>query len=145
MPLKTLENRHFISDRETSIICDASRQRIGAALKQDTPEGWATIAYASRFLHSCEQKYSVKELELLAAVWAIKHFKYYLYGRRFTLITNLQALVSALKSNRGNKTYQSRLTRWIDRLIPYDFDIHHLKDSKMGLIDYILRHPVGKT
>ena len=80
----------------------------------------------------------------MAAVWAIEHFKYYLYGRRFTLITDHQALVSALKSNRGNKTYQSRLTRWIDRLIPFDFDIHHLAGSKMGLIDYISRHPVGK-
>ena len=138
------ENRHFISDRETSIICDASRHGIGAALEQDTPEGWSTIAYASTFLNSCEQKYSVYELELLAAVWAIEHFKYYLYGRRFTLITDHQALVSALKSNRGNKTYQSRLTRWIDRPIPFDFDIHQLAGSKMGLIDYILRHPVGK-
>ena len=138
------ENRHFVSDRDTRIVCDASREGIGAALEQNTPDGWATIAYASRFLNSCEQKYSVNELELLAAVWAIEHFKYYLYGRRFTLITDHQALVGALKSNRGNKTYQSRLTRWIDRLIPFDFDIHHLAGSKMGLIDYISRHPVGK-
>ena len=138
------ENRHFVSDRDTRIVCDASREGIGAALEQNTPNGWATIAYASRFLNSCEQKYSVNELELLAAVWAIEHFKYYLYGRRFTLITDHQALVGALQSNRGNKTYQSRLTRWIDRLIPFDFDIHHLAGSKMGLIDYISRHPVGK-
>ena len=80
----------------------------------------------------------------MAAVWAIEQFKFYLYGRRFTLITDHQALVSVLKSNRGNKTYQSRLTRWIDRPIPFDFDIHHLAGSKMGLIDYIFRHPVGK-
>ena len=83
-------------------------------------------------------------MELLAAVWAIDHFKYYLYGRHFTLITDQQTLVSALNSNKSNKTYQSRLTRWIDRLIPFDFDIKHLSGSKMGLIDYILRHPVGK-
>ena len=131
------ENRHFVSDRETRIVCDSSREGVGAALEQDTPDGWATIAYASRFINSCEQKYSVNELELLAVVWAIEHFKYYLYGRRFTLITDHQTLVSALKSNRGIKTYQSRLTRWIDRLIPFDFDIQHLAGSKMGLIDYI--------
>ena len=95
-------------------------------------------------MNSCEQKYSVNELELLAAVWAIEHYQDYLYGRRFTLITDHQALVSALQSNRGNKTYQSRLTRWIDRLIPFDFDIRHLAGSKMGLIDYISRHPVRK-
>ena len=45
----------------------------------------------------------------------------------------------------NNKIYQSRLTRWIDRLLPFDFDIKHLAGSKMGLIDYISRHPEGKT
>ena len=126
------------------MVFDASRDGIGCALEQETPDGWATIAYASRFLNSCENKYSVNELELLAAVWAIEHFKYYLYGRRFTLITDHQALISALQCNKNNKIYQSRLTRWIDRLLPFDFEIKHFAGSKMGLIDYISRHPVGK-
>ena len=77
------ENRHFVSNRKTCNICDASHDGIGAALKQETPDDGATIAYASRFLNSCEQKYSVNKLEHLAAVWAIEHFKYYLYGRRY--------------------------------------------------------------
>ena len=97
-----------------------------------------------KILNSCENKYSVNELELLAAVWAIEHFKYYLYGRKLTLITDHQALVSALQCKKNNKVYQSRLTRWIYRLLPFDFDIKHLAGSKMGLIDYIPRHPVGK-
>ena len=138
------ENRHFVSGRDTRVVCDASRDGIGCALEQETPDGWATIAYASRFLNSCENKYSVNELEVLVIVWAIENFKYYLYGRRFTLITDHQALVSALQCKKNNKIYQSRLTRWIDRLLPFDFDIKHLAGSKMGLIDYISRHSVGK-
>ena len=90
------------------------------------------------------KKYSVNELELLAAVWSIELLKCYLYGRRFTLIADHQALVSALQSNRGKKNYQSLLTRWIDRLITYNFDIQHLAGIKMGLIDYISRYPVDK-
>ena len=62
------ENRHFVSNRETRIVCDASREGIGAALEQETPDGWGTVAYASRFLNACENKYSVNELELLAGV-----------------------------------------------------------------------------
>ena len=89
------ENRHFVRGRETRVVCYASRDGIGCASEQETPDGWATIAYASRFLNSCESKYSVNELELVAAVWATEHFKYYLHGRRFILITDHQALISS--------------------------------------------------
>ena len=41
------ENRPFVNNRETRIVCDANRDDIGAALEQETPDGWATVAYAS--------------------------------------------------------------------------------------------------
>ena len=95
------------------------------------------------FFKLIEGKYSVNELELLRVVWAIEHFKYYLYGKHFTVITDHQALISALNASERSKTSQSRLTRWIDRLIPFHFDIKHLAGNKMGLIDYMSRNPVG--
>ena len=49
------ENRHFVSKRETRIPWDASQAGIGAALKQETPDGCAAIPYASGVLNSCEQ------------------------------------------------------------------------------------------
>ena len=80
----------------------------------------------------------VNELELLGVVWAIQHFKYYLYGKHFTVITDHQDLISALNASERSKTSQSRLTRWIDRLISFHFDIKHLARNKMGLYDYLL-------
>ena len=68
-------------------------------------------------------------------VWAIEHFKYYLYGKHFSVITDHQASISALNASERSKTSQNRLTRWIDRLIPFHFDIKHFAGSKMGLID----------
>ena len=97
----------------------------------------------SIFLNSLEDKYSVNELELLGVVWAIEYFKYYIYGKSFTVIPDYQALISALNASERSKTSQSRLTRWIDLLIFFNFDIKHLAGSKMGLIDYISRKPVG--
>ena len=70
--------------------------------------------------------YTVNELELLGVVWAIEHNKYYLYGKHFTVITDHQALISALNASKRSKTSQSRLTRWFDRLIPFNFDIKNL-------------------
>ena len=45
-----------------------------------------------------------------------------------------------MKENRSNKSYNSRLTRWIGRLLPFQFDIEHLLGARMGLVDYISRH-----
>ena len=93
------------------------------------------IAYASRFLNTLEEKYSVHKLELIGEVWAIEHYKYSLYEKHFTVIRDHQALFSALNASGRSKTRQSRLTRWIDQLIPFHFDIKHLAGNKMWLID----------
>ena len=50
-----------------------------------------------------------------------------------------------MKEHRSNKSYNSRLTRWVDRLLPFQFDIEHLPGAKMGLVDYISRNPSQKA
>ena len=94
-------------------------------------------------MNRLEERYSTNELELLAIVWALEHFKYYLYGNKFILQTDHQALLSALKNNRGIKTYQSRLSRWVDRLLPFNFTIEHIPGKNMGFADYLSRNPSG--
>ena len=136
------QKKHFDQHLDTRIVCDASITGLGAALKQHSPEGWVAVAHASHFLNSLEEKYSVNELELLGVVWAIERFKYYLYGKHFTVITDHQALISALNASERSKTSRCRLTRWNDRLIPFHFDIKHLAGYKMRLIDYMSRNPV---
>ena len=103
------------------------------------------MAFASQFLNSVENRYSINVIELLGVVWSIEHFKYYLYGKPFTVITDHRALLSIMRENRANKSYNSRLTRWVDRLLPFDFTIDHLPGLKMGLIDYISRDPQQKA
>ena len=43
------------------------------------------------------------------------------------------------------RTIFCRLTRWIDRVTPFDFVIEHVPRSKIGLTDNLSRHPVGKA
>ena len=142
---ETTENKHLNPDLETRIKCDASRKGLGCALEQWISNGWHTVAFASRFLNSVENRYSIDELELLGVVWSIEHFKYYLYGKPFTVITDHRALLSIMRGNRANKSYNGRLTRWVDRLLPFDFSIDHLPGSKIGLVDYISREPQQKA
>ena len=130
---------------DVRVKCDASRSELGAALEQNTPDGWKPIALASRFLNSTEERYSVNELELLGIVWSIDYFKYYVYGKNFTVVTDHRALLSILKEHRSNKSYNSRLSRWIDRLLPYNITIEHMPGAKMGLVDYISRNPFARA
>ena len=121
------------------------QKRQGACLEQKHGNTWEPVAYAIRFLNNLVQRYNTNELELLAVVWSLEHFEYYLHGSEFILQTDHQALLTALKENRGNKTYQSRLTRWIDRLLPFQFAVKHVPGKNMVFADYLIRNPTGKA
>ena len=81
-------------------------------------------------------------MELLAIVWAVEHFRNYVYGVQFKILSDHKALMSVLKPNRGNKTFSSRLTRrWVDRLLPFEFEVVHVPGRTLGMADYLSRHP----
>ena len=88
---ETTENKHYNPGLETRIKCDASRKGLGCALELRTPNSWHTVVFASRFLNSVEDRYSINELDLLGVVWSIEHFKYYLYDKPFTVVTDHRA------------------------------------------------------
>ena len=129
----------------TRVNCDVSHSGLGATLEQQTAEGdWVPIAFASRFLNIQEKKYSTNELKLLEVVWSVDRSKHYLLGKEFVIATDHKALVSVLDENRSNKTYQSRLTRWVDRLLPYQFKVVHIPGRNIGIVDYVSRDPKGE-
>ena len=48
--------------------------------------------------------------------------------------------MSVHKPNRGNKIFSSMLTRWVDRLLPFDFEVVHEAGRTLGMADFLLRH-----
>ena len=139
---KVVELSHFKRNQEIRIICNASKQGSGAVLQQNQSLGeWKPICFASRFLRKFEAIYSINELELLAIVWAVKHFKNYVFGVKFKTISDHKALMTVLKLNRGNKIFSSKLTKWVVRLIPFEFEVVHVAGRTLGMTDYLSRHP----
>ena len=57
------------------------------------------------------------------------------------MLTDHKAIISALSENYNNKTYQSRLARWADRLLPFDFEIIQIPGVTLGIVDYLSRYP----
>jgi len=66
------------------------------------------IAYASCTLQKHEYNYGVTELEALGVVWAVKHFRSYLYGYRCDIYADHEALKSLLNTPQSS----GRLARW---------------------------------
>ena len=79
-------------------------------------------------------------------MWGAEYFHNYILGINFIVVTDHKALVSLLNgSNKENKTLFSRLTGWLDRLIPFDFQIEHKTGTKIGLAGYLSRHPTKEA
>ena len=136
-----IENKHFDTTKQTRVKSDATAKGLGASIEQKHNNEWHTNNFESRFLNNHESRYSTNELELLAVVWSLEHFKHYLYGTEFTLQTDHRALLTVLNENPGNRTYQSRLTRWVDRLLPFNFNLEHIPGKNKGFADYLSHQP----
>ena len=57
------------------------------------------------------------------------------------MLTDHKAIISALSENYNNKSYQSRLARWADRLLPFHFEVIHVPGVTLGIVDYLSRYP----
>ena len=104
----------------------ATHSGLDSTLEQWDDEAWIAIAFASRYSNTHEMKNSTNELEFLEVVWATEHFKSYLYGSEFEIATDHRALLSELNANHGRKTMHRRLTRWVNRLLLYNFKVRHI-------------------
>lgn len=76
--------------RPFTLATDNSKFAVKAVLSQEFGGQEHPVAYASRQLNGAEQAYGATEQECLAVVWAVRHFRCYLYGRHFRILTDCQ-------------------------------------------------------
>ena len=95
------------------------------------------IAYVSKSLEGNEQRYCMARKELLAVVWALKHFKCYLYGQKITVRTDNSA-VSWLHRSKDPVGHPARC---IEVINTYDITFQHQSGRKHGNADALFRYP----
>lgn len=120
------------------VTTDASQTAIGAILSQGKIGRDLPIAYTSRLLNDAEQNYSTIERELLAIVYAVNHFRPYLFGRKFVLVTDHKPLVWI----NSVKDPTSRLVRWRLKLAEYDYEVIYKAGKTNVNADALSRNPV---
>ena len=117
------------------LYVDASDEALGMVLGQVQNGREVVISYSGRKLLPAEKNYSVTEREALAVVAGIKYFQPYVYGRRFTVHTDHNAVrwLMNIKEPTG------RLARWAVLLQQYDFNIVHRSGKSNGNADALSR------
>jgi hypothetical protein len=126
---------YFNPDKPTVVYVDASPVGLGAILTQENK----VLCYASRALTETEQRYSQTDREMLAVVFGVEHYHLYLYGAKFTVITDHKPLLGIMKSQ---KSTTARIERLRLRLAPYDMSLQYRPGrDDLNPADYLSRHP----
>ncbi|MGL5708055.1 MAG: RNase H-like domain-containing protein, partial [Aeromonas sp.] len=96
-------------ERPFIVITDASTKGISGILAQKSKGGdEIPVSFFSKTLNDAQSRYSATQLELLAVVETLRHFKHYLIHKRFLLRTDHEALLALNLTQKRN----SLLFRW---------------------------------
>ena len=142
-PVSDQCREHFLkSDVENSVVTaideqkpfeletDASDIAIAAVLNQDG----RPVAFFSRTLQEAERKYPAVEKEACAVIEAIRHWRHYLTGKHFKLITDQEGLSYIFDKKHSNKIKNDKIARWKIELSCYDFDTVY-REGKLNIPD----------
>ncbi len=94
------------------------------------------IAFASRVLTPAEKNYSVTHLEILAVVWALKHFRDIIMGYEITVYTDHSPITEIFKG----RNLSGRLARWYLTIQTYNPEIKCTKGSSKVVTDSLPRN-----
>lgn len=138
---------HFDPTLPLQLACDASPYGVGAVVSHIMPSGEERpIALASRTLSKAESNYAQTEREALSAVFGVKKFHQYLFGRKFTLLTDRRPLTSIFGPHTGIPSLAaSRMQRWALLLSVHQYDIKYRKLDQHRNSDGLSRLPLPVT
>ncbi|XP_058211484.1 uncharacterized protein LOC131323652 [Rhododendron vialii] len=105
-----------------AVYCDASKDGLGAVLMQNGK----VIAYGSRQLRPHEKNYPTHDLELAAVVFALKSWRYYLYGEQF------------------EKELNMRQSKWMEYIEDYSFTLSYHPGKANVVADALSRKTRGQ-
>ena len=138
---------HFDPSLPIQLACDASPYGVGAVISHTLPNGEEkAIAFASRTLNKAESNYAQIEREALSIVFGVRRFHQYLYGRRFTLLTDHRPLTTILGPHSGIPSLAaSRMQRWAMLLSAHSYEIKYRKADRHQNADGLSRLPLPVT
>ena len=104
------------------VYCDACIDGFGAVLEQKQPEGSVRpIADISRATLDSERHWTPLDLKAGSIVWSIKRLRSYVWGTKFRIFSDHEALESVGKVGDHN----ARVQRWLKFLTAFDYTLEY--------------------
>src|SRR5215470_8795448 len=128
---------HPIHDAPTRLTTDASCTAVGGILQQKQNNVWLPLAFFSKKLQPAETRYSTFSRELLAMYLSIKHFRYFLQGRDFSIYTDHKPLTHAITSY--SDRHSPRESRHLEFVAQFTTDIRYIKGTDNNQADALSR------
>ena len=101
------------------------------------------IGFVSRTLTDTEKKYSQVEKEGLACVFGVSRFHAYLFGHKFTLVTDNKGIISLFDPFRNVSPQASgRIQRWSLKLAMYQYTLKFRPTAQHANADALSRLPL---
>ena len=121
----------------TCLMTDASNIAVGAVLQQYVTSMWRPISFFSKKMKPPETCYSTFDRELLAVYLAIRHFRHFLEGRCFHVLTDHKPLTHALHTRPDH--HFPRQARQLDYISQFTSNIRHIHGTDNVVADALSR------
>lgn len=121
--------------KQFKVTVDASQLGCGAVISQEFDGCDLPISFISRTFKKGELNKAIIEKELIAIHFALKTFRHYLYGQKFTVFSDHKPLIYLFKL----KNPSSKLMRIKMDLEEYDFTIEYIKGRDNVVADALSR------
>jgi len=123
---------------ELVLAVDASNTHVGAVLQQRDKRGaLQPLGFFSCKLTATQTKYSTFDRELLACFLGIRHFRWCLEGRKFSIFTDHKPLTFAL--HRLSDAWSARQQRQLAYIAEFTSDVQHVPGVENVVADSLSR------
>ena len=118
---------------------DASSSHVGAVLQQQARDSaeWSPLGFFSKKLSDAQVKWSAFDRELWACFAGIRHFRFILDGRSFTIFTDHKPLTYAL--SRTTDAWTPKQCRHLSYVAEFTSDIQHVPGAENVVADCLSR------
>lgn len=125
--------QYYDVEKPVTLSVDASSGGLGAVILQEQHP----VAYDSRTLTECEQRYAQIEKELLAIVYGCEKFHQYLFGRCVQVESDHKPLETIFKKPLHKAP--ARLQKMLMRLQKYSLQVTYKPGKDMHIADALSR------